>query len=189
MSRGPGEIERRIGKLFAATKDRALSVDEIAAYAFKLKGRAVPNRKQRLSATRAAHRVLRRAAETTEAVEDALQRVIAETAAKLGREPGGRGSDRHWFLVGSRVVTVDGAFAEAMKTVPSWSAWQEACPALDRERKRYGGVLTDPWRGGWRDNREGPPAVVSSRRLSGTRVGGRDPTGRRGMGRYRDRRN
>ncbi len=62
MSRGPGTIERRIADLFAATRDRALSVDEITDNAYRLGG-ARPTRAQRLSATRAAHRLLRRVRE------------------------------------------------------------------------------------------------------------------------------
>ena len=63
MSRGAGSIERRIADLFAATADCALSVDEITRHAFALGSRA-PTRAQRLSATRAAHRAIRRAAES-----------------------------------------------------------------------------------------------------------------------------
>jgi hypothetical protein len=59
MSKGPGGIERRIGELFASTRDRGLSVTEIADHAFALGGRTA-TRAQRLSATRAAHRLLRR---------------------------------------------------------------------------------------------------------------------------------
>jgi hypothetical protein len=59
MSRGPGRIEQRITKLFAATKDRALSVADLCNHAFELHG-APASRAQRLSATRAAHRLLRR---------------------------------------------------------------------------------------------------------------------------------
>jgi hypothetical protein len=55
MSRGPGSVERRIADLLAATRDRALSIDEITDHAFALAG-ATPTRAQRLSATRAAHR-------------------------------------------------------------------------------------------------------------------------------------
>ena len=114
MSRGLGEIERRIGELFAATKDRALSVGEIAAYAFELTNGAIPNRKQRLWATRAAHPLLKRAAEALVAYETALAPVRKETTAKLGRPPGGRGYPMtHIFEVGGRLVRVDAAFRDA----------------------------------------------------------------------------
>src|SRR5258705_11360955 len=60
MSRGPGAVERRIADLFAATRDRALSIDVITRHAFET---SRPTRAQRLSATRAAHRLLRRGVE------------------------------------------------------------------------------------------------------------------------------
>jgi hypothetical protein len=69
MSRGSGRIERRIGELFAGSKDRAVSIGDLAAHAFELKDGAVPDRKQRLSAIRAAHRLLRRAAAAKAAVD------------------------------------------------------------------------------------------------------------------------
>jgi hypothetical protein len=78
LSRGSGRIERRIGELFAATKDRALSVTELAARAFDLRPGVLPDRKQRLSATLVMHRLLQCAAAATEAVETALDGVIAE---------------------------------------------------------------------------------------------------------------
>lgn len=49
--------------MFAATPDCALSVDEITQHVFALGGTA-PTRAQRLSATRAAHRAIQRAAES-----------------------------------------------------------------------------------------------------------------------------
>jgi hypothetical protein len=39
MSRGAGAIESRIAELFAATRDRGLTVAELADAAFRLKGR------------------------------------------------------------------------------------------------------------------------------------------------------
>jgi hypothetical protein len=63
MSKGAGIVERRIADLLAATRDRALSIDDITDHAFELAGVA-PTRVQRLSATRAAHRVLKRTRET-----------------------------------------------------------------------------------------------------------------------------
>jgi hypothetical protein len=146
VSRGLGKVERRIGELFAATEDRALSVGELARHAFGLGPNATPDRKQRLSATRAAHRLPRRAAEATEAVESALTSVVAETTAKLGREPGGRGRGEHlWFSTGRRFVPFDSGFAEAMKSAPSWPAWEQAWPAVEPERERFDGVLVS-WR-------------------------------------------
>jgi len=42
MSKGPGAVEQRIADLFAATRDRVLSVAEIADYAFELGGCECP---------------------------------------------------------------------------------------------------------------------------------------------------
>ena len=108
MSRGSGRIERRIGDLFAATKDRALSVGEIAAYAFELTDGVPPDRKQRLSATRAAHRLLKRAAEVIEAAKTSLDQAIAETAASLGGRQaveGARGTTFSMLARGSSAWT------------------------------------------------------------------------------------
>jgi hypothetical protein len=60
MSRGPGSIEGRIADLFAATRDHALDIETVTRHAFELRPEQPPTRVQRLSATRAAHRVLRR---------------------------------------------------------------------------------------------------------------------------------
>jgi hypothetical protein len=59
MSRGAGVIEKRIADLLATTRDRTLSVEDVTDAAFELRGQP-SSRVQRLSATRAAHRVLRR---------------------------------------------------------------------------------------------------------------------------------
>lgn len=142
MSRGHGKVERRIGKLFAATKDLALSIGDVASYAFELTDEVEPNRKQRLSATRAAHGLLRRAAALAEATEATFDRAIAETTAKLGRPPGGRGRSRDWiFGVGSRFVAMDEAFHEAVQSAPGWPAYQQASKAWKREYDRLNGAL------------------------------------------------
>jgi hypothetical protein len=62
MSKGPGAAEARIAGLLATTRDRALTVADLADNAYGLNGRKA-TREQRLSATRAAHRVLRRVRE------------------------------------------------------------------------------------------------------------------------------
>ncbi|MFZ0020061.1 MAG: J domain-containing protein, partial [Acetobacteraceae bacterium] len=150
MSRGHGKVERRIGKLFAATKDLALSIGDVASYAFELTDGVEPNRKQRLSATRAAHGLLRRAAALAEATEATFDRAIAETTAKLGRPPGGRGRSRDWiFGVGSRFVAMDEAFHEAVQSAPGWPAYQQASKAWKREYDRLNGALLGRNRG-WR---------------------------------------
>jgi hypothetical protein len=80
MSRGPGAIEERIAALFAATRDRALSIEEITRHAFGL-DRRPPTRVQRLSATRAAHRLLRRVREA----DERAHRLAREAHAALGQ--------------------------------------------------------------------------------------------------------
>jgi hypothetical protein len=85
MSRGPGSIEARIGDLFAASQDRALSVDDLAAHAFALDGKP-PTRAQRLSTIRAAHRVIRRTQEMDEARQPLLRAADEKIRAALGRE-------------------------------------------------------------------------------------------------------
>ena len=84
MSKGPGILESRIADLFAATRDRALSIDEITDNAYALGGRK-PTRAQRLSATRAAHRVLRRVRELHERADKLRTEAKANTEAALGR--------------------------------------------------------------------------------------------------------
>jgi hypothetical protein len=149
MSKGSGRIERCIGELFAATKDHALSVGELAAHAFGLPEGVTPDRKQRLSATRAAHRLLRRAEAAIEAVEVAFSQAVSETAASLGREPGGRGRAQDWFIhAGRHRVGMDEAFHDALLKASGWPAYQQAFDVLSRERKRFGGVLIED--GGWR---------------------------------------
>src|SRR5712671_3841402 len=85
MSRGPGIIENRIAELLAATRDRALDIGEITRHAFAL-GDKTPTRPQRLSATRATHRLLRRVRETHERAREVMQQAHANTQAALGRE-------------------------------------------------------------------------------------------------------
>ena len=84
MSKGPGAIESRIADLLAATRDRALSVTEIADYAFEMGG-GTPTRAQRLSATRAAHRILRRIKASDEWASKfyAVARLEAEAAGAV----------------------------------------------------------------------------------------------------------
>lgn len=85
MSKGPGTIERRIAELFATSRDRPVSVSTIADHAFLLDGKPA-SRAQRLSATRAAHRLLRRIKETDEAVGKLVGQAHAATRAKVGAD-------------------------------------------------------------------------------------------------------
>jgi hypothetical protein len=85
MSKGPGAIERRIADLLAATRDWALSIDDITDYAFDLAGGA-PTRAQRLSATRAAHRVLRRTRDCHERGWKLIDQAHARTKVACGQD-------------------------------------------------------------------------------------------------------
>ena len=111
MSRGPGQIERRIAGLFAASLvdddalddesmlrallegpkgTRAFSVADICDHAFALGG-APTSRAQRLSATRAAHRLLRRVRDADAKSRDLVRQAHQNTEAALGRESAGTG--------------------------------------------------------------------------------------------------
>jgi hypothetical protein len=83
MSKGAGAVERRIADLLAATRDRALTVDDIADTAFELRG-AKPTRAQRLSATRAAHRVLKRTRETSDRARRLIDEAHERTEGAVG---------------------------------------------------------------------------------------------------------
>jgi hypothetical protein len=135
MSRGFGLLERRIIELlagppddgrtideFMAARDRVLSVGDICDIAFILKGKPA-SRAQRLSATRAAHRLLAHAVTAARNQTAAIRRVISETEAALGRPPGRR---EILWSVGESFLGVDRKFAEAMRTAPSWTAWQRS---------------------------------------------------------------
>jgi hypothetical protein len=84
MSKGPGVVEKRIADLFAATRDHALSIDDIAAAAFELRRKQVATRAQRLSATRAAHRVLRRVREMYARLRELREEAHKSAQAALG---------------------------------------------------------------------------------------------------------
>jgi len=84
MSRGAGRIESRIADLFAATRDHALTIDDIAGHAFELRGRPA-TRRQRLSATRAAHRLLKRVRDAQARAAELVGQARKSTEAALGR--------------------------------------------------------------------------------------------------------
>ncbi|WP_198023369.1 J domain-containing protein [Ensifer sp. WSM1721] len=71
--------------MLAATRDSALSISEITDNAYELGGRK-PTREQRLSATRAAHRLLRRIREKHKQAEKLISRAHKNTEAALGRK-------------------------------------------------------------------------------------------------------
>jgi hypothetical protein len=85
LSRGAGVIERRIADLLAATRDQALSIEAITDHAFKLRGKR-PTRAQRLSATRAAHRLLKRTREIHSRARKLIHRAHERTAAAVDRD-------------------------------------------------------------------------------------------------------
>jgi hypothetical protein len=85
MSRGPGSIERRIADLFAATRDQALDIEAIARHAFDLRPTQAPTRAQRLSATRAAHRIVRRQRE----MDARVDKLRDQARQAEGVKPGG----------------------------------------------------------------------------------------------------
>jgi hypothetical protein len=76
----------RIAELLAATRDSALSIDQITDHAFNLSG-AIPTRAQRISATRATHRLLRRVRDTCARFQKLNKKAHENTEAALGRGP------------------------------------------------------------------------------------------------------
>ncbi|MFT2210692.1 hypothetical protein ACLJYM_02265 [Rhizobium giardinii] len=110
MSKGAGKVEQRIAELFAVTRDRALSMDDITDNAYSLNG-AKPTREQRLSAARAAHRLLRRVRETEARVNELYRQAHDNTKASLRREQSTQGYDGdYWDL-----YHADPAYVEAHK--------------------------------------------------------------------------
>ena len=93
-----------------------------------------------------AARLLRRAATATVDVDAAMHQAIAETVARLGRQPGGRGREAVCFVLGSRIIAVDEPFHEAMKAAPAWGAYLQALSLLKQEEDRFRGVLSHPLR-------------------------------------------
>src|SRR4051812_7824533 len=145
MSKGPGAVERRIADLFAATRDRALSISDITDHAFELGGR-LPTRVQRLSATRAAHRLLRRMREVSEQCRPLYAEARRNTEAALGYpEPRDYSIDRERAAAFRARWQADPAYARAQK-LGEWErqfgAWC-AFERIDRDRLR---VHDEFWR-------------------------------------------
>jgi hypothetical protein len=126
MSRGPGRLERAITELFNATEDKALSIGEICDVAFQLGG-LTASRAQRLSATRAAHRLLDRCHEQAQAEAQAFSQAHAAATQILGRGPKRRRDV--CFFVGSSIRAVDEEFAKVMTATAPWRAWLAAWQA------------------------------------------------------------
>jgi hypothetical protein len=109
MSRGPGSIETRIADLFAANQDRALAIDEVTRHAFSL-GDHPASRGQRLSATRAAHRVIRRVREMEETRRALRDEAEQRVRAALGRETDTTEAERDEYLA---LLEADTAWVKA----------------------------------------------------------------------------
>jgi hypothetical protein len=120
MSKGPGTIERRIADLFAATRDRALDISEIARYAFELSAEQQPTRTQRLSATRAAHRVVRRAKDAHARAQALVNAAHAKVKATLGRDRGGVDQEYDTLLDCQPAMKAARALLDAAERVGSW---------------------------------------------------------------------
>lgn len=108
MGKGAGIIERRITDLMAATCDRALTIDDIVDNAYGLNG-AKPTRAQRLSATRAAHRVIKRTREIHDRAHKLIDRAHARAKAATGADPNNAAYQKHLeadrdFIEGCRLV-------------------------------------------------------------------------------------
>lgn len=138
MSRGAGTVERRIAELFAATRDRALSIDEIAGHAFDLGGQP-PTRAQRLSATRAAHRLLRRVREAVECARKLINTAHANTKAVLGRERQRKDSEY------DAIFGADPARTEGLRLYDFADRVGRWCRFLRAERRGYIKNETDYW--------------------------------------------
>jgi hypothetical protein len=144
MSKGPGAVEARIADLLAATRDRALTVGDVADNAYRLNGRK-PTREQRLSATRAAHRLLRRVKEANERAEKLRDKAHADVEAALEREKRpydkrGEGRDKEYEDRFNR----NAAWLEARRLfdfcerIGRWNRWYN----VDRDHMR---AETDFW--------------------------------------------
>jgi hypothetical protein len=119
MSRGSGAIERKIGDLFASSHDRALDADEVVRVAFALDG-AKPTRAMRVSAIRAAHRLIKRLDE----MEAEARRLVAEA----------------WKPIDAVLPEIEGNYdnhtkrSDAFHATPQWKIAER----LFKERKRIG---------------------------------------------------
>jgi hypothetical protein len=120
MSQGPGTIEKRIAALFAATEDCALSVDAIADHAFELSGRPA-TRGQRLSATRAAHRLIRRMKDVRARHRQLINEAHREAEAMFGRDRPGYTEDENGFREFDKILEATAAWRQAKKLY----SWEE----------------------------------------------------------------
>lgn len=134
--------ERQVAALFARTRDRALSVADIADYAFKLGGQPAM-RTQLLSAIRAARRVLRRMPEDDEHLRQLYAESRSNTEAALGHpEPehvdkDHPGRDRHDEFQARRKSDPAYVRAEEFQAMSSqFGIWFRMLPAERRSHFR-----------------------------------------------------
>jgi hypothetical protein len=140
MSKGPGLIETRIANLLTGTRDRALSIDDIVDNAYALNG-AKPTRAQRISATRAAHRVLQRVRDTYARGRRLVDEAHATTQATLGRKQVGYPDPEYQDLLQSQKALIDGVrLQDDCRRIGTWSRWLPV--EGDRNKIR---VETDFW--------------------------------------------
>jgi hypothetical protein len=132
MSRGPGRLEQAITDLFNATKDRALSVADICDVAFELGGRPA-SRAQRLSATRAAHRALKREWEMRRHLWKLKEEAEAQAIAAGHKKPKERAS--YWNSWRP--------FFEAKEATPAWIAAEAFEAAKLQDSKIYFWTTTE----------------------------------------------
>jgi hypothetical protein len=141
MSHGPGQIERRIIDLFAATRDHALSITDITDHAFVLEGKPA-TRAQRLSATRAAHRLLRRVRDAVTKSDKLVRQAHENTKAALGREQ-------------DHCDGIDREYETRLKADPAWRAREKLWAFADHigvwsrvvraEQRGYFRIEHDHW--------------------------------------------
>jgi MT-A70 len=174
----PSAIEKRIADLFVATRDRGLSVADIADHAFGLAGRTA-TRAQRLSAGRAAQRVLLRVREAKEQSRQLFQEAHNEVKAALGRE--------------RRTEPYGDEYQAVLQATPAYQRAKKLRSLVDklggswprfirvgRDRARRGRVLA-------RDTGQGWPPIFSPAGCSRQTLGGLDPARWRHLGRSRSR--
>ena len=140
MSHGPGIIERRIADLFAQTRHRSLAIDTITDHAFELNGKP-PTRAQRLSATRAAHRLLRRVRGMHERGRGLVDEAHANVEATLGRGRDHSGRDEEYQALLDQqpaIKTAEALFAAANRI----GRWHRC---LRDERPGWMKLETDIW--------------------------------------------
>jgi hypothetical protein len=147
MSKGRGQVESRIAELFAATRDRALTVAEIADNAYGLGGRRA-TRAQRLSATRAGHRLLRRIEDADKSASKYFAAARLEANAAAGERPAApdtrRASYDAWKVAMEAYAAASAPWEAAFKA----SKFRQRAEALRAYARRLGGWQATTVKGG-----------------------------------------